>query len=209
MITPEDKDEVMTFISLNGGPNQISLSDNTHLFHFHRSDWTKSPLILVNKNGNYCRILRNMQGQYFCVDTWNSLFDWQDWMFKMRRFDTDPEKILALISIGAGNKPETLSLFPRDAYPKKGRMACVRWQAIPIRFHLDSGTFTLTLGEETRTFKGKAWESREAFNVALVSLPTQPPALESGIIENPYERELALQRVGAELESNPLWGAFG
>ncbi|MGE8141791.1 hypothetical protein ACQKOE_07435 [Novosphingobium sp. NPDC080210] len=209
MIRQEDKDEVMAFIDLNGGPKQVSLSDTTHLFHFHRSDWQESPLVLVNKNGNYCRILRNMQGEHFCVDTWNSLFDWQPWMFKMQRLDPDPEKILAMISVGNGNKPECMTLFPREAYPGKGRYACVRWKALPVRFNLDNGTFSIPVDTAQRTFSGKLWENVEAFKAVLACMSATPPNLATGVIENPFERQVAYEQHAVALQDNPLWGAFG
>lgn len=215
MIDQEDIRAVEQFIAHNGKPMQVSLSDRTHLFYFHRSDWRASPLVFVNKNGNYCRLIREADGNWFCADTWNSLFDYQPWMRKITVRSPDPDRILAMVSPGpAHGKSETPCLFPKECFTAWGRKACFRWGVVDVKFKFNEGTFSIGYTDHNgasqyRSFQGKPWESREAGSWLMADFGGASPTAVSGEIENPFERQVAHEKFAEALEDNPLFGAFG
>lgn len=210
MVSQDGIQKVQEFIRKNSGPNVTSLSEGTHLFYFHRDDWRKSPLVLVNKNGNYCRLMRQGDGNWICVDTWNALFEFDGWMHKMKARNTDPERLLAMVSDGSGRaKRETPCLFPKGAFAAGRRRACVRYGIAEVSMNQASGIFTLYVREETHVGHGKVWESTAAAVWMIKHFPGKHESAIAGEVENPFERAALMEQVHIALEDNPLWGAFG
>jgi hypothetical protein len=213
MLSYEDRCYVEAFIASYGRPKVVSLSAVTHLFYFHPTDWRQSPVILVNKNGNYMRIMREVGTSKFrMVKTWNNLFDPQQWMI-LDGNNVDAEKVVAMISEGPGvGRSEMLSLFPKEAFPGRGRKAAYRQHVVDVWFDMKGGTFKLLRedrGAQSLDLPGKPWESVLAVNWCKANLGEELKLEAPGLVENPYEREAALTAAFEELEDNPLWGAFG
>jgi len=206
------------FVRANGQPNVTSLDDVTHLFHFDKDDWRNSPLIFVNRNGNHMRIIEDSAGSRKLAKTWTGMMNVDDWhKVSGPRFD-DPEKTLNLISVGPGiGKRETLSFLPKEACVGR-RRAVFRQHILKVFFSEGLNSFRLqgdpiddgkhvTL-PQSGNFTGKLWESQDAVQWCLATLPTAVEVETPNAIVDPYVRKTEQQRVYAELEDHPLWGGF-
>ena len=212
MSSVSDIEEVAEFVRHHRAPRQISLSAETHLFHFHDLDWRKSPVVLVNKNGNHTRIIRD-GSQFKAFKTWAALFGHMDWQILSACVGGDIEKVLARISSGPGTgRGEFLSLFPKDAFGAGRRKACWRSMVFDVTFGKDLESFTLKepVSGKGGTFNGKVWESAGAVNWCAENFPDSATSRpQTTIIENPFERKAANDLAILSMQDNPLFGAFG
>lgn len=210
MLTPMEQERVSDFALKHDGPRSLSLSTETHLFYFCDGDWRNSPVILVNKNGNYARLMRKPDGYWKIIKTWNTLFDFAPWM-DTGKGNMDPEMALAMISHGpAFGKSECLSLFPKGAFGDTRRRAVWRHKIMRISFDQPNNRFTIIPNESGPGLfagSGKPWESAEAHAWCMATFDPPEIGLPSAV-ENPYERAAANENMVAALEDNPLFGSF-
>ena len=55
------RERVEDFVSRYGGPNGASLTEDIHVFYF-AVDLEDSPVILLNRNGNHVRLVKDERG---------------------------------------------------------------------------------------------------------------------------------------------------
>lgn len=203
---------VEDFMLTHNLPNVTSINDSTHLFHFSETDWRKSELIFVNRNGNHMRIVFDpRKQQYRLAKHWSHALEVTDWTLVKGPGFSDPERVLAMItSIGSGKGAERLSLLPREV-TGRGRYAVARNTMFGLTF--DKGLETCTVrtldGSHRATVKGKIWESAEAIKFCLehlnpVELESMSPLAQTTV----YEREKNILVAAQAMEQHPLFGAF-
>jgi hypothetical protein len=204
-----DRQSVADFIALNGAPAVVSISDDTHIFHFERSGfWEECPLLLVNRNGHYFRLIQQPQGDFLFAKTWTAAFETKPWEVEANLRRADPAALTRLCGIGPqgtrGKPFETLSLLPRDL-TTGGRKAVYRQHMMDVYFITGNDQFTLTRRDtgERKTFAGKLWESQEASIWANETFANVPLKVVAAVKRGPVAAEAL-----AQLEENPLWGAF-
>lgn len=202
------------FVAMHGRPAQVSLDDFTHIFHFDESDWRKSPVIFVNRNGNYMRLAIDAEGKYRLLKTWNGMFDDGHFGPASPIRHSDPEKSIQLISVGPDRgRKELPSLLPREA-TRGARIAVFRHHMAKVNWVKSSSfnRFTLTAIDKMQCrsleLTGKVWESVDAVNWFTANMKEPLSIWAPGVPVNPYEREREMEVAMAALEDNPLWGAF-
>lgn len=199
---------ISDYVAAFGKPEVFSLAEDTHIFHFERDgDWRNAQIVLVNRNGHHFRLVKSEVGRWTYIKTWNSLFDWDDWMDPgFNR--TDPEDLIALCGVGPQGRQsyESLSLLPKDSTQR--RKAVWRSHILDVRFEKDAqgqwNLFSLADkdGRRSMQFTGKVWESRTAAEWCLQTCP--PPMLASATVKSTAVRVQEM----AELEGSDLWGMF-
>lgn len=196
---------VLDYVERHGQPACVSLSDNTHVFHFSdTSQYRDSPILLVNRNGNHFRLINNGKGYWTYAKTWANLFEVAAW-HKVPNMDrADVSIAISLASIGPqyhGPAFETVCLLPRDATYKK-RVAVWREHTLSVFFRPRDSFDLTTKSGATFHGNGKLWESRDASSWCLGIFGTH-----SG--DNVIRPAFATpQPVPQELETSPLWGMF-
>lgn len=187
-----------------GKPEVTSIAEDTHVFHFERDgDWRNSELLLVNRNGHHFRLMKQNDGRWLFVKTWNKLLEWQDWMVEANLRRENPEELIALCGVGPQGRQsfEALSLLPREAIQGR-RKAVWRHHMLDVRFNIDADTFTLIAPDMQSTFSGKLWESKDAARWCAANLSPTLVAKATALNPAVAERELL------ELEGSDLWGMF-
>lgn len=204
-----DTSVVAQLVTERGKPNVVSLSADTHVFHFDRDGfWEDSPILFVNRNGHHFRLIEQAAGDWLFAKTWNGVFETQPWQTEANLRRPDAAKCISLCGVGPQGKRgaqfEALSLLPRDA--TTGRRKAV-WRQHMIDVHFDRGTDNFHLyhpetGERVM-FTGKLWESADAAQKAAAWFADAKLAIAAVSTKGPLT-----QQQTAVLEDNPLWGMF-
>lgn len=205
-----DTSEVTQLVAERGRPEVVSLSEDTHVFHFDRGGfWEESPILFVNRNGHHFRVIEQTAGDFLFAKTWNGMFDTVSWQIEAQLRRPDPAKLINLCGIGPqgrrGGTFESLCLLPRDATAGR-RKACWRQHLIDVHFERGTDTFSLLrpgTDDEWARFEGKLWESTGAEKQAREWLGDQEVKITA-----PAKRGPLTQDQSAALEANPLWGMF-
>lgn len=210
------------YVSTYNVPAVHSLDDETHIFHFARDDeWWTSPMVLVNRNGNHFTMIDR-------GETWEHIKTWPDlgkdlpsWAHSnLKR--ADPVQLIRLCHPG----PQGRQRFESLCYlPSK----CTRgWRRMVWRQHIlgvmhDRQPDTFVLSPDAKlgvtnspAFKGKPWESNEAARWCMQHLPNLPADYIAPLSSMPTSsgvfqaaKEIEDSKIAADIESNPLFGAFG
>lgn len=203
-------------VRLYGEPHVVTLNEmshgpNCHVFmHGNASDIDDLGVIFINKNGNFFRAIKQWNGRWLLVKTWNGIFESQGWMqTSLER--NDPMELIKLATGKSG--PTRLALLPREACA--GPRRAVFGEHI-IRAHMMQArdSFNLVLRDGTEnTFNGKLWESAEAVawchaNVGRHSSGNGKPNELTVTYEEVVVSLPANIPQFAAAEDNPLWGQF-
>jgi hypothetical protein len=197
-----------TYVAQHGRPAVVSLTEDTHIFHFEQDgEWRNAPLLLVNRNGHHFRLIKQDDGKFLFCKTWNGLLTRvDDWMIEANLRRADPEELIALCGIGPQGRQthELLSLLPKGSTHR--RAAVWRHQIYGVWFDVDNNKFRLTDPDKRDAtsspgFTGKLWESQEAAKwcLAHMSAPT---------LARPKGPSVEDEEIMAELEGSEMWGMF-
>lgn len=205
-------EKVTDYANQHGRPAVVSLSADTHIFHFDQQGfWEDSPILFVNRNGHQFRLIEKPAGDWLFASTWNGVFETQEWQTKANLRRPDAAKLINLCGIGPqgkrGQQFEQLCLLPRDTTTGR-RKAVYRQHLIDVAFDRDNDQFTLIIpgenGSDVRqTFQGKLWESPMATKFCAEQFAGAPLSIAVAATKGPLT-----QAQTAVLEDNPLWGMF-
>ena len=207
------RERVEDFVSRYGGPNGASLTEDIHVFYF-AVDLEDSPVILLNRNGNHVRLVKDERG-WSVYPMWSNLFDF-DRSRAVVRNQPDLMSAIHKVSVGPWKQgaQEALCLFPKEAFASKRRRACFRWHEVDVRFQKGQrGEFNFSLtnpdGEMSPQYADKLWESEDAFLWCVENLDLQNPPGRLIGGTNPMQRDREMKEAVDGIEDNPLFGAWG
>lgn len=206
-----DLSHIADFVSARGKPAVVSLSEDTHIFHFaSNGDWEMEPLLFVNRNGHQFRLIEQPNGDYLFAKTWNGMTNVDPWMTEANLRRADPRAVINLCGVGPqgrqGKAFEQLSLLPKDCTAHRRKAV---WRAFTLDVAFDRHTDAFTLFSDNgdrQSFKGKLWESKDASDWCAKLFADA---------ELPFEEKKAAalvqvkqEQMAVACEDHPLWGMF-
>lgn len=202
------KAEIAEWLCEHPMPKVVSLDDETHLFVFN-DEWSLSPLIFVNRNGNYQRLIW-INGTWHAFATWRTLFPTEDWEFKGLK-DQDPGKVIAKISVGPPRgHNEGLCYLPKEATRTTRRVAAYRHELLTVNHANDAFSLSLVGGLKlSPMFGGKPWLSADAVEWVKRNMSQCAPLSHDLAAANPYTSKQRQADLVSSLEDNPLFGMWG
>lgn len=212
----EAREVIADWVESHGRPKILSPEEDVHLFFF-ADELTDSPVVLLNRNGNFARLIKAdgpSSSGWRVWNTWKDLLQGDNWQ-RTLIFEEDIWAAIHKVPVGPkGDQPELLSLMPRGA-TNGSRAAVLRHQIFRVNFFRTSdgnwNKFRLNngFGNSSMEIEGKVWESEAAFMWALDNLSEEAPPGRGRLDTNPYVRERVMEKVKVEMEAHPLFGEWG